>query len=57
MKLALPFKPPPPQTTNFMGMGVFQQKNQKMPGGPQNCGRKNYGHDAFSDKRTGGSKA
>ena len=23
---------PPPKTRNFMGMGVFQQKNQKMPG-------------------------
>ena len=44
---------------NFMGMGVFQQKEQKMPGAhkigaaisdPRITGRKFYGHEDFSEK-------
>ena len=50
--------PPPPKRRIFLGMGVFQQnepKNARRPYNwrsifwPQNCGRKNYGHEASSD--------
>ena len=49
---------PPPKTRNFMGVGVFQQKepkNARCPQNwrslfrPQNYGRNNYGHEAFTE--------
>ena len=55
-----PFQnPPPPKTRNFMCVGVFQQKEPKNARRPQNrcchfrpqkCGRKNYQHQAFSER-------
>ena len=52
---------PLPKRRNLMGMGFFQQKepkNARRPSNwrshfrPQNCGRINYGHEAFFLKHT-----
>ena len=54
---------PPPQIKTFMGMGVFLQKEPKMPSahkigaaisGPRIAGGTNYGREAFSEKWSNG---
>ena len=65
IKLALPppppsqkNEPPPLKRRMLWARGVSSRKNPKMPGAhkdwhshfrPQNCGRKNYRHEAFSE--------